>query len=65
MYLILMYLIPVTQFLNDVPTSDVSKSVTSSGAEGGDPKTPPQQINFLEEAAAMAKRRAAAALRRP
>ena len=29
MYLILMYLIPVTQFLNDVPTSDVSKSVTS------------------------------------
>ena len=24
-----MYLIPVTQFLNDVPTSDVSKSVTS------------------------------------
>ena len=23
-----------------------------SGAEGGDPKTPPQQINFLEEAAA-------------
>ena len=30
MYLILMYLIPVTQFLNDVPTSDVSKSVTSS-----------------------------------
>ena len=32
MYLILMYLIPVTQFLNDVPTSDVSKSVTSSAA---------------------------------
>ena len=31
MYLILMYLIPVTQFLNDVPTSDVSKSVTSDG----------------------------------
>ena len=25
-----MYLIPVTQFLNDVPTSDVSKSVTSA-----------------------------------
>ena len=29
MYLLLMYLIPVTQFLNDVPTSGVSKSVTS------------------------------------
>ena len=29
MYLSLMYLIPVTHFLDDVPTSDVSKSVTS------------------------------------
>ena len=30
-----MYLIPVTQFLNDVPTSDVSKSVTSYSEGGG------------------------------
>ena len=43
MYLILMYLIPVTQFLNDVPTSDVSKSVTSlllSGSIVQDPVDP-------------------------
>ena len=30
----------------------VTYAMNPSGAEGGDPKTPPQQINFLEEAAA-------------